>query len=169
MQEISNYNMTKTKMMEKCNAFMERLAELLKDSYTFDRSPFSPDSSYLAPKGHEDENTWYSKPEFSFRCSDHWNWYANVKKCSEYYYVQCYNKDVFWPEKRVGPKATKLRYACQVGFFSDNCFRCVYGEKYDRHTKTYVWVEATPEEYIDTIRYLLDQQKEEETFDAEDI
>ena len=97
-------------MMMRCREFMEGLRELLKDTYEFGESPFAATSCYLVPNGTADQNTYYSKPQNSFRCSDHWSWYANLKKCSEPRYVQCYNADALWPNRREGSGATKPIY-----------------------------------------------------------
>lgn len=45
---------------------------------------------YLIPKGTSSELSYSSKPKNSYRYSDHWSWYANVKKCSNMNYIQCY-------------------------------------------------------------------------------
>lgn len=155
------YYIDKHEAMEKCMKFMENLAELLKDQYTFGKSPIATKTLHLVPNGTEDENTYYSKPLYSFRCSDHWNWYANTKKCSNYWYIQCYNEDVFWAEKRKGTGATKPVYCTNVSFFGyDQKFHCVYGEKFDRKTKTYSWIESDPKEVAEMALNLLKEQEE---------
>ena len=138
-------------MMMRCREFMEGLRELLKDTYEFGESPFAATSCYLVPNGTADQNTYYSKPQKSFRCSDHWSWYANLKKCSEPRYVQCYNADALWPNRREGSGATKPIYICCVGYFTGTAFHCVFGEKFDRKTKTYSWVETTPQEVVERL------------------
>ena len=41
--------------------------------------------------------TYHSKPWHSFRISDHWNWFANIKKCEDPFYVQCNSLDMPYP------------------------------------------------------------------------
>lgn len=156
------------KMMEKCYAFMLGLKEILGDAYILGQSPFAPTSCYLVPKGTEELNTYYSKPPKSFRCSDHWNWYANLKKCSNPNYVQCYNVDAFWPYKRTRAGATKHIWQCCVGYFAeDNRFHVVYGQKFDRKTRETTWVEATPIEVLK--EWLYDDPSEIGTYVARRI
>lgn len=158
-----HYYVNKKEAMEKCMSFMDKLKELLKDYYEFYYSPFAKQSCHLVPNGTAEENTYYSKPLYSFRCSDHWNWYANTKKCNVYWYVQCFNPDVFWPEKRKNSGATKPRYCTNVSFFGyDQKFHCVYGEKFDRKTKTYIWIESDPEEVAAMAINLLKEQEEKD-------
>lgn len=46
-------------------------------------------SAYLVRPGTEDQITYTGKPQGSLRVSDHWSWYANVKKCPYTWVVQC--------------------------------------------------------------------------------
>lgn len=46
-------------------------------------------SAYLVRPGTEDQITYTGKPQASLRVSDHWSWYANVKKCHYTEVVQC--------------------------------------------------------------------------------
>lgn len=135
---------------EKCNEFFDKLAKLLGSSHEVVGSCNVDFSRYLVPIGTADQVTYYGKPEKSFRVSDHWNWFSNIKKCSDPTYVQCRSLDIPWVRKRETPgMATKPRFGIQVCIqLDDGCYHHVYGEKFDRKTKTWSWVESTPEEII---------------------
>ena len=135
-----------------CDKFIEELAELLKDTYVMVGSCNQDFSRYLVPIGTEQEITYHSKPEKSFRVSDHWNWFSNLKKCSDPNYVQCRSLDMPWVRKRTDPnKASEPRFGIQVCIqLADGCYHHVFGDKFDRKTKTWEWVENTPELIIDS-------------------
>lgn len=141
--------LTREEKLAKCQAFMAKLFEKL-NGYECDQSPYSAESSYCIPIGTNEQNSFYSKPMYSFRCSSHWNWYANLRKCSNPTYIQCNNVDVPWPRNRVEPgKASQPVTAYQVAFFdNDKRFHCVYGEKFNRKTKQWEWVESSVEDVI---------------------
>ena len=141
--------MDKLMKIEKCRNFYNNLSNILKDyGYVVVGSCNQDISSYLIPIGTEDKISYYEKPFKSFRLSDHWNWYANVNKCSKEHYVQCLSVDAPWARKRFkegGP--SKPIFAIQVCVFgSDEKYHHVYGEKFDRKTKTWSWIESDPNE-----------------------
>ena len=86
--------MTIQEKKEYCKKFFEELAEKLKDTHVIVRSCNQDESAYLVPIGTEKQITYYGKPDNSFRISDHWNWYSNLKKCSDPNYIQCLNVDL---------------------------------------------------------------------------
>ena len=63
-----------------CTEFFNDLCNELKDTHTLVKSCNKDYSAYLVPKGTEDQISYSSKPVGSYRISDHWNWYANIKK-----------------------------------------------------------------------------------------
>ena len=94
--------MDKKGMMALCMAFFEELSNEL-PNYTVVGSCNKDSSLYLVPNGTEDEITYYSKPAKSFRISDHWNWYANTKKCDNERYIQCLCVDLPYAKRREAP------------------------------------------------------------------
>lgn len=84
-------------------------------------------TEYLVPKGTENEISYYGKPEKSFRFSDHWNWYANLKKCSNPDYVQCYNESLPCRNGRINEKATFPYYAGAIAVFTDGSYKTIAG------------------------------------------
>ena len=92
--------MTINEKNTKCKIFFELLTNALKDRYEVLGSCNNDISAYLCPVGTSSEVTYYSKPERSFRISDHWNWYANTNKCPDSKYIQCYCRELPWARKR---------------------------------------------------------------------
>lgn len=147
---------TRDEKMEKCRSFMEELCAKL-NGYEYDESPYSKYSSYCIPVGTNEQNSYYSKPENSFRCSSHWNWYANTNKCSIPTYIQCNNVDL--PRVRNRPmegKPSTPIAAWQVAFFGkDKRFHCVYGEKFDRKTGKWEWIENSVDQVLQDLAEVL--------------
>lgn len=141
------------KEFRKCRDFFDRVAELLEDSYTVVGSCNEDLSAYLVPNGTEDEVTYHSKPDFSFRVSDHWNWYANLKKCRDSEYVQCHSVNLPGPFPRLASgKASKPFKSAEVCItFDDGKYHCIYGRKFNNKTGRWEWKESTPEEVVDLI------------------
>lgn len=136
--------------IEKCVNFYKELATKLKDKYEIVGSCNNDISSYLVPNGTSEDISYTGKPPFSFRVSDHWNWYSNLKKCPDEHYVQCYSVDCPWPKKRlkVG-KASKPIWCAQVAFYGeDNKYHVIFGEKFDRKSKEWSWIEPTVDDAI---------------------
>jgi len=129
---------------KECRIYFDTLAALLKPlGYEVVASCNADLSAYLVPAGTKDQITYYGKPELSFRVSDHWNWYSNLKKCSDPNEVQCWSEDVASPRKRdikEPNKATKPRHACQVAFYGqDHRYHCIFGEKFVWPGNHYIW------------------------------
>ena len=134
--------------------FFKQLGDALAESHEMIGSCNHDSSVYLIPKGQEDELTYYGKPIGSFRVSDHWNWFSTLEKCSKPAYVQCCSVDM--PRARQRPEEgvpSEPMYGSQVAVFGkDRRYHCVFGEKYDRRTRTWSWVEGDLQEAIETIR-----------------
>ena len=140
-----------------CRRYFDELAMHLKPlGYVVIPSCNGDLSAYLVPAGTEDQVTYHSKPEFSFRVSDHWNWYANIKKCSDPNYVQCFCFDVVAPRRRdpIRPEmATKPRDACLVAFYGkDHTYHCIYGDAWEWPEKKYVWRKEPIMKIVDMIK-----------------
>ena len=137
----------------KCNEFLERLSELLQDTYEPLKSCNEDLSWYLVPKGTKDQVTYYGKPVSSFRVSDHWNWFSSTKKCKDENYVQCRSLDMPWARHREEKgKATKPRFGIQVCIQGiDGCYHHVFGDKFDRKKRIWEWVECSPESVLEVI------------------
>ena len=136
---------------EKCNQYFNNLYEMLKESHdrrtnkTRDRRP----DKYIFPKGTGDEITNVGKPANSFRYSNKWNFWKNGKG-EMLDSVQCYSED--FPKAHTdsqgrGPQGAVLAYSvCFYG--EDGHYHVVYGERYNRKTKKWDWVESDPEDAI---------------------
>ena len=148
--------MNKKEKMEKCSEFFDSLVSLLSETYTEVASCNQDFSRYLVPKGTENLVTYYGKPSKSFRISDHWNWYSNLERCCQPKMIQCFNHDMPWPrgrDKSNPENATKPRFGIQVGFYGqDGLYHCIYGERFDRKTKEWSWVESDPQDCLSLIR-----------------
>lgn len=138
--------------MEKCRKFFDELAYILGETHEVVASCNKDLSAYLVPKGTKDKISYYGKPESSFRISDHWSWYSNLKKCSNPDYVQCWSVDLPKPRKRDHERpwmATEGRKAAQVAFLGrDGNYHMLYGEYWDRVAKEWRWAETDPKEAL---------------------
>lgn len=142
--------MTQAQKLKACMRFFEELAEELEKEYEVLGSCNHDSSVYLVPKGKSDQVTYYGKPMWSFRVSDHWNWFTSLNKNSDEHYVQCFSIDMPYPRRRaLLGQATEPRKGCQVAFFGrDRKYHCVFGERYDRKTKSWEWVNGSIEDAI---------------------
>jgi hypothetical protein len=151
MAEYARYETEKSKMAL-CIEFIETLATLLGESYEMIGSCNKDASKYLVPAGTTDQITYYGKPTLSFRVSDHWSWYSNLKKCAEPSYIQCYSIDAPVPKPRpIGNpgQATKPVMGKQVCIqLADGMYHHVFGDKFDRKTHKWTWVENDPAEVL---------------------
>ena len=137
--------------LEKCEVFFNKLVDLLSDDYVLVGSCNQDNSAYLVPKGTEEEISWYGKPEWSFRISEHWNWYANLKKCEDETFVQCESLQL--PRARFRRKegyASIPIYASQVCVYYNGKYHCIYGRYRDHYNKkrngtNWPWMENDPE------------------------
>ena len=141
-------NWSRNEKLNACLDFFYELADLLEGKYELVESCNADVSSYLVPTGTAEDISYYGKPKDSFRVSDHWNWYSNVKKCTAPWYIQCLSEDVPRPRPRQEEgKSTKPRFAVQVSMIGkDGKYHAVYGEKFDRYKREWTWLESTPEE-----------------------
>lgn len=141
--------MTRKEKYDKCKAFFDVLVDMLDKKYEKLESCNRDFSAYLCPNGTSNEVTYYGKPEKSFRISDHWNWYANTNKCSNPKYIQCYCVDLPWAHKRLAEnRAGKPIMATCVSIFKNGRYHVVYGERYDRKTRSWSWIENSPTKVI---------------------
>ena len=131
----------------KCMEFFNQLADILKEhGYVVVGSPYNKYTLQLVPAGEEGLLTYYGKPFLSFRLSNVWNWYTSEDRCKDPNQVQCLNLDIPWSRKRKeGEAGSKPWFAWQVAMFDhDRKYHCVFGDKFDRKTKTWTFVEADP-------------------------
>lgn len=141
--------MTIKEKNDKCAVFFNTLSNMLGDRYETLASCNQDISAYLCPAGTTSEVTYHGKPEGSFRISDHWNWYANTNKCSDPKYIQCYCTNLPWAHRRPAEnKAGKPITASCVCIFRNGKYHVVFGECYDRKTKTWSWVNNSPEQIL---------------------
>ena len=136
----------KNEKMNLCQDFFNQLGNKLAGTYETVGSCNRDLSAYLIPNGTARQITYYGKPDCSFRVSDHWNWYSNLKKCNKPNYIQCMTRDLPFTNKRKAPgKASDPICGICVCLFRYGIYEVVYGEKYNRQTKTWSWVDNTPE------------------------
>jgi len=152
---------------ESCIQFFTKLSELLSDDYEVARSGskefmivhkhefgdmFRLSDHYLVPFGTKQQITYYNKPHWSFRISDHWNWYESVDVCRSKNYIQCFNVNLPRSKRYVNTDERSIPVsAFQVaiyGNYDDEAYHCVYGEYKDKETNQWSWMEKTPEEVI---------------------
>lgn len=140
--------------MSECRNFIEELHDILKDEFVFMPSCNQDLSAYLVPNGTEAKVSYYEKPINSFRISDHWNWYSGLRRCADPNMVQCLNIDIPWCRKRKAPGApTRGIIGVQVAYYGpDNQYHCVFGEKFDRRTRQWTWVDSSPEKAAELVR-----------------
>ena len=145
--------MTIMEKNDRCKSFFDALVSILGERYERLNSCNQDMSAYLCPTGTSGEVTYHSKPEESFRISDHWNWYANTNKCSDPRYIQCYCVDLPWARRRLEPnKATRPIMASSVCVFRNGRYHAIYGERFDRKTKTWSWIETSPEKALSELK-----------------
>ena len=133
--------------MKKCEMFFYALAEEL-EGYELVKSCNQDCSAYLVPIGTAHEITYSSKPARSFRISDHWNWYANLKKCANERYIQCWSVDLPYPKKRDDSgRATRPVQAIQVAITDEKGkYHVIFGQKFDKRHRKWMWIDADPKE-----------------------
>ena len=159
---------------ELCIAFCKELQKLLCDDYETLGTSFhgfrkpiveNPDKFcvndyYLVPLGTKKDVTYYGKPKWSFRFSDHWNWYESMKKCDLKNYIQCFNVDLPMISKRFVEENKRSNgcHAIQVAIYThdhlrkghdDEAYHCVYGAYKNKETHTWEWMEKTPQQVVE--------------------
>lgn len=152
---------TKREKAMACIDFFRKLSDILSEDYEIVKSgsdeyiielnrddKFRVSDHYLVPFGTESQITYYGKPEWSFRISDHWNWKSSLKKCDKDWYIQCYSVDMPNVKNRLGQyKSSPQVKGIQVAIFGkDKRYHCVYGECFNRNKKIWNWMETDPEE-----------------------
>lgn len=151
---------------EACINFFKKLSDLLYDDYeivktgtngflvkrgTPENGVFRISDHYLVPYGTRSKITYYSKPHWSFRISDHWNWFAELDKCDQKNYIQCFCVDLPRPTRRTVVENFPV-HAIQVALFGnckDEAYHCVFGEYKEKGSSEWKWMESTPEEVIE--------------------
>ena len=138
--------MTINEKNDKCKVFFDALVNMLGDRYERISSCNQDASEYLCPVGTSEEISYYGKPEESFRISNHWNWYANTNKCSDPRRIQCFCVDLPWAHHRMkAGKAGKPIMANCVCVYRNGKYHVIYGECFDKKTKTWSWIDNSPE------------------------
>lgn len=121
------------KKTQNCKGYFGYLVQKLADTHELVPSCNNDESMYLIPKGTIDQLTYQSKPVDSYRFSTHWNWYANVNKCPDPNYVQCWNVDLPRPKQRAaeGKPSKPVLGICVARFGEDHLYHTVYGEVFN--------------------------------------
>lgn len=145
MDELT-YRFLHEEAPKKCQEFFNALCDRFSETHEYLGSCNQDISTYLIPKGTADQVSYSSKPYHSFRISDHWNWYSNIKKNPNSKYVQCLCVDLPYAKPRKyegGP--SKPIFAPQVAMIGkDGKYHCIFGSKFNKQTKTWEWIEANP-------------------------
>ena len=134
---------------EKCVEFFNQVAKELEDTHVVivGKSKKWP-NMFLVEKGQERQVNYYGKPVNSLRVATNWNWRAGLDRCSNRNYIQCVTPDLPFARRRPEehPEWSSLPIlGNMVGYFdTDNKYHCVYGEKYNREDKSWMWVENMP-------------------------
>ena len=138
---------------ELCKRFFDELSHALYSSYRKVGSCNKDFSAYLVPKGTEHQISYSGKPENSFRISDHWNWYSNIKKCPDENYVQCDSLAVPKAKNRIAPgKASNPISAIQVAFFCKGSYYAVYGEYYNFQAEAWEWLDMNAKKVAEILQ-----------------
>lgn len=141
--------MTNEEKRNNCEKFFEELYKELRNDYNLMESCNNDFSKYLVPAGTESEVTYQTKPEYSFRISDHWKWFANTSKCPNKNYIQCYCTDMPRAKPRIAPnKAGKPIKAISICLFKNNHYEVIYGEYFDRNNFSWNWKESSVENVL---------------------
>lgn len=150
---------TEKEKKELCLKFFAELAKGLKDKYEVISSCNRDETKYLIPIGSISDLSYYGKPMWSFRVSDYWNWYSNLKKCSDPNMVQCETDNLPPAEKRCGTAATTPIHGWMVALYkNDRKYHVVYGDEleyddeyYDEPVWEWVWNISDPNDIIELI------------------
>lgn len=149
--------MTVGEKRQACACFLWELAERLGDDYELVPSCNKDYSMYLVPKGTIDELSYYGKPILSFRCSNHWNWFSNTKKCGDRFHIQCNSVDLPYPRWRRSDsdRATEPILGFQVALYGkDKVYHHVFGDRYDRKTRKWTWKIRSVQQVVDMLAEL---------------
>lgn len=144
--------------LENCIQFFNRVAVLVDDIYEVVPGKSKQWKSYcLVPKGTAGQVNYYGKPVNSLRVAMNWNWRANLNKCSVPRHIQCVTRDLPYVKPR--PKndptlSSSPIFGNMVALFDeDRKYHCLYGEKYLRETKEWIWVDdKSPEDVANLLR-----------------
>lgn len=136
--------------IDACLKFFQKLADALNESYIVYGSCNQDISQYLVPKGTENDISYYGKPVKSFRISDHWNWYSNLKKCKNPDYVQCESTDIPPAAPRKDSyHASNPQYGLQVAIqLDDGKYHHVFGDKWNALKNCFDWIENDPADIV---------------------
>ena len=156
--------------LKKCNEFFLKVADELKDTHVILGSATGVwGSACLVLKGTENQVSYYGKPINSLRVACNWNWHASLKRCDKPDYIQCLTKDLPWAKKRPSDNpelASPPIWGNMVGLFGpDKRYHCVYGERFNRKTKTWEWVEGDVQELVKKLRESIEPKATEDISD----
>lgn len=154
---------------ELCVKFFKGLKDLLNEEYQHmgtgvcpknyfvegtKKGIFRLNDHYLFPNGTKKQITYYGKPYWSFRLSDHWNWYEKTANCKQQNYIQCFNVDLPIITHRFvdNEERSSVCSAIQIALFGnkeDEAYHCIYGAYKDKESHEWRWMETTPEEVVE--------------------
>lgn len=160
-KEQENTPEDRRKQLEKCNAFFLKVANKLTDTHRIIGSSVKWGSACLVPNGLENQVSYYGKPINSLRVACNWNWRASLKRCKDEKYIQCNTEDLPWCRRREVPEmASKPIWGNMVGYFDkDQKYHCVYGERFNRKTREWDWVEGDVDELVAKMKAVSEQME----------
>ncbi len=152
------YFETKEETEKICADFWEKLSNYLREKGYLETKSKAK-SRYLVPSGTENEITWMGKPEFSFRYSNHWNFYTDLKNNPNPNAIQCLNPDIAPAYSRKSPeKGSRPVKGIAVAFYFNGHYRTICGQKYDLITDTWSILDNEfSEEFINRLLAIADR------------
>lgn len=145
------------KQLDNCIQFFNEVAALLDDIYEVVPGRSKQWKSFcLVPKGTANQVTYYGKPVNSLRVAMNWNWRAGLDRCSIPNHIQCVTPDLPYvkPRPKEHPEwSSPPIFGNMVALFdTDHKYHCIFGEKYDKASKIWLWIQNTPKEVADMLR-----------------
>lgn len=145
------------KQLDSCIEFFNQVAALLTDIYEVLPGKSRQWRSFcLVPKGTINQVTYYGKPMNSLRVAMNWNWRAGLDRCTNPKHIQCVTPDLPYvkPRPKDHPEwSSPPVFGNMVALFdTDNKYHCIFGEKFNRDTKTWTWINNDPEKIAAMLR-----------------
>ena len=152
---------TTKEQMKELNSLYSKLCQYLIENkqYIMMNSCNKDNTKYCVPQGTAKQVTYYGKPENSIRISDHWSWYANLKRCAEEDNIQCYNVDMPDSTERLGKgKASQPIEATAIAVYYNNAYHTIAGAYIESNTGKWGWKSPSLAELASIMDSLIDDK-----------
>ena len=152
---------SKKKQMKELKFLYYKLCQYLTENkeYIMMSSCNKDNTRYCVPKGTVQQVTYYGKPEKSIRISDHWSWYANLKRCREKDNIQCYNVDMSGPTERLDEgKASLPIEAAAIAVYNNNAYHTIAGAYIDCNTGEWKLKNSSFDELVSIMDSIIDDK-----------